>query len=244
MHTSFRGARHQAFEANEGDEILDYERLEHVGDAILGAEVTLLIVKAALLSNQTLALISSRLGFPSQLKASAAQTCQLRTNYIVQASLFEAYLALLLIEKGHAAFQAFVDAIYAPLVPVVVEAFRSAESAAIATPLLEPANYVGMLMEWTQERWRPGRRTATFNSSLRSGLDHKPLWSISCEVEQYNRSGTMDVRVYVGFGSTVAEAKRECVGVSSTPQLVLMQMIDLFFAGSAAFQACVELGLA
>lgn len=42
-HTSFRAAVHYPFEAPEHEEIADYERLEHVGDAILGAEVSLII---------------------------------------------------------------------------------------------------------------------------------------------------------------------------------------------------------
>ncbi|PRQ78189.1 hypothetical protein AAT19DRAFT_9257 [Rhodotorula toruloides] len=143
-HTSLYGARHQPFEAKEGEDVLDYERLEHVGDALLGAEVTLLVhklfprlvigirtlVKATLVSNQTLAIISSRLGFPSQLRAAAAQLYQLRINPLVQASMFEAYLAQLHIEKGHSAFQSFVTSLYSSLVPVVVQAFRSAKPAA------------------------------------------------------------------------------------------------------------------
>lgn len=43
IHSSARGAPRREFELLEGEEVTDYERLEHVGDALLGAEVTLLI---------------------------------------------------------------------------------------------------------------------------------------------------------------------------------------------------------
>ncbi|KAJ8293989.1 Thimet oligopeptidase [Rhodotorula toruloides] len=206
-HTSFYGARHQPFEANAGEDVLDYERLE--------------LVKSDLVSNQTLALISSRLGFPSQLRAAAAQLYQLRNNPLVQAALFEAYLAQLHVEKGHTAFQSFVTSLYSPLVPVVVQASRSAQPAPLTTALIGLVNYVGILMEWTQRtRGRDGR-TVTFAPSRCGGADHKPLWVASCKVEESKMRGVTDLSTYEGMGSSVAEAKRD-----------------------AAYQACLDLGLA
>ncbi|BGP33552.1 hypothetical protein JCM10296v2_005356 [Rhodotorula toruloides] len=222
-HTSFYGARHQPFEADVGEDVFDYERLEHVGEALLGAEVTLLLVKANLVSKEALALISSRLGFPAQLRAAAAQLYQLRNNPIVQASMFEAYLDQLHIEKGHSAFQLFVNSLFPPLVPVVVQAVRAAKPAAPVTPSIGSIKYVGVLMEWTQRTRGRGGRTVTFTPtpSRCGGLAHQPLWELSCTVQQHERQGVTDTREYEGMGSTVGEAKRD-----------------------AAYQACVDLGLA
>lgn len=201
------------------------------------------LVKSDLVSNQTLALISSRLGFPSQLRAAAAQLYQLRNNPLVQAALFEAYLAQLHVEKGHTAFQSFVTSLYSPLVPVVVQASRSAQPAPLTTALIGLVNYVGILMEWTQRtRGRDGR-TVTFAPSRCGGADHKPLWVASCKVEESKMRGVTDLSTYEGMGSSVAEAKRECVRhILSLPDDPLW--LTLSSACSAAYQACLDLGLA
>lgn len=63
--------------------------------------------------------------------------------------MLETYLAALYIEKGYFAFEGFVTAIYAQLVPVAIEALRSAKAFANSPAAIGPVNYVGMLLEWS-----------------------------------------------------------------------------------------------
>lgn len=125
-----------------------------------------------------------------------------------------AYLAALYIEKGHSAFEGFVTAIYAQLVPVAVQALRSERPLTNSPEAIGPVNYVGMLMEWAQRSRRPNARTITFGPSSRIGRHHEPLWSLTCKVQESKASGEVGVYEYCGMGSTVAEAKREYAQLS------------------------------
>ncbi|BEI83290.1 hypothetical protein CcaverHIS002_0311580 [Cutaneotrichosporon cavernicola] len=85
----------------------DYEKLEHVGDTIMGAMVTLLLqdlypnlpsgsatmLKAHLVSNETLAQICKREGLMENLRAAPSTLYTVQGQVKAQASVFEAYIA-------------------------------------------------------------------------------------------------------------------------------------------------------
>ncbi|WVW84834.1 hypothetical protein I302_106869 [Kwoniella bestiolae CBS 10118] len=89
------------------DRVLDYEKLEHIGDALLEAiAVTLLhelfpnfrqgsasIMRHRLVSNVTLAQVSCQYGLPQLLKSEPSLRYTLKKNEKVQASIFEAYIS-------------------------------------------------------------------------------------------------------------------------------------------------------
>ncbi|KAK6908042.1 hypothetical protein I203_102043 [Kwoniella mangroviensis CBS 8507] len=91
----------------EGQGSLDYEKLEHIGDALLEAIAVSLahelypnfrqgsasIMRHQLVSNATLAQISCQYGLPNLLKSEPSLRFTLRRNEKVQASIFEAYIA-------------------------------------------------------------------------------------------------------------------------------------------------------
>ncbi|GAA6053137.1 hypothetical protein JCM3770_002872 [Rhodotorula araucariae] len=221
-HTSAHGATHWTFEAPKGAQTSDYERLEHLGDALLGAEVTLLVheqyprlvvgvrtlVKAALVENQALALLSAAYDLPSQIVAAAAQAYSLQTNPGVRACVFEAFLAAIFEAHGPAVLRAFVRGVYRPLLAIAVEAVRplyavAPSYASAAGPAKPPPNYVGALHEWTQEH--PSRRRIVFGEAKHIGPDHARRWTIDCTVRGSGLSA--DGKAFSGEGATVKEAK-------------------------------------
>ncbi|BGP25987.1 ribonuclease III [Rhodotorula toruloides] len=218
-HSSFHSAQSWAFEAPEGEQILDYERLEHVGDALLGAEIALLIdeqyprlvtgvrslVKACLVENITLAQISQRLGLPEQILCSYGQALSIRANPGVQACVFESFLATLYTEQGPDALRCFVRAIYLPLLPATVEALRPLF--VTVSSMIGAVNYVGRLMEWQTKKGCPGR-SVQFKQGQRSGdVPHNLSWVVECAVSDI--ASGMGGETFVGTGTTIAKAKNE-----------------------------------
>ncbi|WOO83567.1 Ribonuclease 3 [Vanrija pseudolonga] len=102
-----RGAR-ASFE--EEQDAAHYEKLEHVGDAVLGMVVTAWLhelkpgfpcgtatkLKSHLVSNTTLSHLSGLYGFPQRMRADARLAPVLRAQTDVRAALFEAYVAAVL----------------------------------------------------------------------------------------------------------------------------------------------------
>ncbi|GAA5934750.1 hypothetical protein JCM3775_002047 [Rhodotorula graminis] len=216
-HSSAHGATHWKFEAPVEHPVQDYERLEHVGDALLGAEVTLMVheaypqlvvgvrslVKSSLVENELLALLSSAYGLPDQIRTAWAQSFSLRANPSVRACVFEAYLAAVYEEHGHAVMSAFVREVFKPLLPVAVEAMREVyvpPSAPVAVPyggLVR--NPVSALYEWTQ---RGARRSLSWGAPEGIGPPHCRTWSIQLCVKDGGES------VYhEGVADTVKAAK-------------------------------------
>ncbi|GAA5933749.1 ribonuclease III domain-containing protein [Sporobolomyces koalae] len=230
-HTSYRASSHYSFEAPADEPIHDYERLEHVGDALLGAEITLLVheryprivvgvrslVKAALVANSTLALISVNLGLPPRLLCASAQAFQCRNNPSIQACMFESYLATLHDEQGPTVLRAFIRSIYDPFLPLVIEAFRPFHS---HQSTLEPTmNYIGILMEWKVQRGFAGSRNLEFAQRMNDRKD-QAAWIVDCTFTDSTRPEFIEPRTTSGSQSSVQRAKNE-----------------------AAAHACKELGL-
>ncbi|ORY29150.1 ribonuclease III domain-containing protein [Naematelia encephala] len=108
-HSSYYAVPRRAtsLDVEGGDKLLDNEKLEHVGDGLLGAVVTVLLhdlfpnlkhgpatmLKAHLVRDATLAQLSRRYEFPSFLRAGKAATYNLISGEKTVANLFEAYIA-------------------------------------------------------------------------------------------------------------------------------------------------------
>ncbi|WVR09214.1 hypothetical protein IAU60_006276 [Kwoniella sp. DSM 27419] len=107
-HSSFVAKqRSGTLKFDEEDESSDNEKLEHVGDSILGTAVTLLLhdlyptmnpgtatrIKGSLVSNESLRQISHYYHLPLRLLAPAESLPVLRNGDRVPANLFEAYVA-------------------------------------------------------------------------------------------------------------------------------------------------------
>ncbi|EIW67697.1 hypothetical protein TREMEDRAFT_64292 [Tremella mesenterica DSM 1558] len=92
---------------DESRAVDDYEKLEHVGDALLGAVVNIMLhdmfpslkpgpatmLKSHLVKNQTLADISDRYGLPQQMRGDSSGLWVVRQQQKARASIFEAYIA-------------------------------------------------------------------------------------------------------------------------------------------------------
>ncbi|GJN90418.1 hypothetical protein Rhopal_003429-T1 [Rhodotorula paludigena] len=222
-HSSYYGATHWTFEAPEGEPVRDYERLEHVGDALLGAEVALLIddkyprlvvgvralVKSALVENSTLALLSSFYKIPPQILTAQAPAYSIQNNPNVQACVFEAYLAQLHAEKGAAVLRTFLRAVYDPLLNLVIDTLRplygASTSPSSGPPVPPPMNYIGRLQEWSCARGTSGR-LVHFAPGTKSGADHNAEWTVTCSVEDASADLTLK---HVGAGPSLAKAKAE-----------------------------------
>ncbi|GAA5850954.1 hypothetical protein JCM3766R1_003955 [Sporobolomyces carnicolor] len=219
-HTSFRAAVHYPFEAPEHEEIADYERLEHVGDAILGAEVSLIIhetyprlvvglrslVKAVLVANSTLALISEALGLPPRLLSAAAQAKQFRTNPYIQACLFESFLATLHDEQGPVVLRQFLRQVYEPILAVAVETYRPFHSHSDQVALDPSINYVGRLMEWKVQKGFGGCRTLDFASRRNDKID-QTTWTVECIISDSTVPELFEPKMTSAGHSSVKGAK-------------------------------------
>ncbi|GAA5832976.1 hypothetical protein JCM11251_006469 [Rhodosporidiobolus azoricus] len=234
-HTSYLGGTHWEFELPEGGQVLDYERLEHVGDALLGAEVTLLIhelyprlsvgartaAKSVCVCNATLSLLASRFDLPDQILAAQAQVYQYRSNPNIQACVFEAYLASLYEEQGPAAIRGLLRPIYTALLPVIIDTMRPFHTVQAETSTLPTRNYVGMILEWAQAKGSYGTREAAFSAAKESALGSERLWTIDLQLCDRRSPSLLVPKVVSGSASTVAKAKTD-----------------------AAYQACQAVGIA
>ncbi|KAL7422986.1 hypothetical protein Q5752_002284 [Cryptotrichosporon argae] len=104
MHSAARRA--QSFDIDAAP-VVDYEKLEHVGDSLLGASVAVFLhdlyptlaagpstmLKGQIVSNASLAKISARYGLPDRLQCKSAQFRVTRLQFKTQAGVFEAYVA-------------------------------------------------------------------------------------------------------------------------------------------------------
>ncbi|GAA5894172.1 hypothetical protein JCM6882_007594 [Rhodosporidiobolus microsporus] len=223
VHSSYRGGTHWEFELPEGEQPLDYERLEHVGDALLGAEVTLLIhelyprlsvgartaAKSVCVCNETLSLLATAFGIPSQILASQAQLLQHRQNANIQACVFEAFIAALYEEQGPAGVRDFLRPIYTPILPVVVDTMRPFHTVQAETAALPTRNFVGMILEWARAKGSNGTRGAAFGPGKESLAGTERLWTVEMEVFDQRNPDLPGSKVFRGSAATMAKAKTE-----------------------------------
>lgn len=191
---------------------------QHVGDALLGSESTLLIhelypklvvgaralIKSVLIENLTLSQLATAYGLPSTILTSAAQCASIQSNPGVQACVFEAYLAVLHDEHGPTTLRDFLRAIYEPLLPKLIDELRPLFLSAEAAAEDSSVNWVGRLCEWATQKGAVGRKVH-FGPPDRVGPSHAPDWRIQCHVEVQDAS--LPNRSFEAVASSVARAK-------------------------------------
>ncbi|KWU42397.1 ribonuclease III [Rhodotorula sp. JG-1b] len=219
QHVSYRGAVNWKFELPEGDTVTDYERLEHVGDALLGAEAALLLheryprlavgvralLKSALIENVTLAQLARAYEIPATILTSAAQESSLQNNVGVQACVFEAYLATIYDEKGGEALRGFLRDMFEPLLPILVDALRQIYSGDAPERSNPNTNHVGKLSEWSAQKGSSGRRVDFSTPERSAGPSHAPAWQITCTVN--SRKEALENLTFKSVAGSVAKAK-------------------------------------
>ena len=164
------------------------------------------LIKASLVSNSTLSLISVALGFPPRLLAASAQSFNLRKNPHIQACIFESYLASLHDEHGPVVLRKFLRAIYDPILPAVVEGFKPFHTTQLA--MEASINYVGLLMEWNMQKGFAGSRMVDFSQERNSGKD-EATWTVYCQYSDDTVEDLTASRTTTGAQSTVQRAKNE-----------------------------------
>ncbi|GAA5883455.1 hypothetical protein JCM3774_005957 [Rhodotorula dairenensis] len=221
QHVSYRGAVHWKFELPEGDVPTDYERLEHVGDALIGAEAAVLIhemyprltvgvrtiLKCALVENITLAQLARMYDVPVNILTSAAQASSIQSNKAVQACVFEAYVAAVYEERGGNELRRFLRKIWEPLLPTLVDALREIYNQSEDMTDGNPAsvNYVGKLGEWCVQKGAVGRRIDFSTPERTAGPSHAPLWHIKCTISSVTEA--LDDLTFESTAGSVAKAK-------------------------------------
>jgi hypothetical protein len=204
---------------------------QHVGDALLGGEVTLMIhekypqlviggrtlVKSALVENVTLSQLATAYKMHDRILAAAEQASILRNNTNVQASIFEAYLGAVHEEAGQAELRQFVRGVFDPLLPPVVETCRSLADQTHSTQEqvtvprrqkgpVAATGYIGALKEWAEEKGVHGRHVQ-YEKPTRFGPVLGRIQSVTCIVSP--QKGVP--HKFKGTAETVAKAKNECV---------------------------------
>lgn len=155
-----------------------YERLEFLGDRVLGLGVAELLYKAypkdsegelarrhsPLVSSETLVKIALELDLQNFLQAETKDFSKNRPS--VLADGVEALLAVLYLENGLGAAQKMIQRFWEPLVQEMVEAPKDPKSA---------------VQEWAHFHKKP---SPTYTLVKRSGPDHNPLFLVNVSIDK------------------------------------------------------------
>ncbi|WP_020593361.1 ribonuclease III [Kiloniella laminariae] len=157
-----------------------YERLEFLGDRVLGLVIADLLLRrfpsesegalakrfTALVRGETLAQVSVALGFDRYIVlAKGEEESGERDNPALQADVCEALIGALYLDGGYAAAQRFVDLNWEPLINL---------------KLAPPQDAKTTLQEWAQGRGLP---LPAYREVGRSGPPHAPMFEIEVTVK-------------------------------------------------------------
>ncbi len=156
------------------------ERLEFLGDAILGAVVCELLykqypeylegdltkIKSVVVSRQTCAKISEALGMQEFLILGKGMTTSPQIPMSVLADVFESLLAAIYLDGGHASSREFIEKHIGPEIEMVV----AGESG---------SNYKSLLQQLAQ---REHSLTPTYRLDDEKGPDHSKCFKIAAQV--------------------------------------------------------------
>lgn len=168
---------HASLQKKEGD----YERLEFLGDRVLGLVVATLLYKAfphenegdlakrhtALVQQKTLVDVALALDLPSHLRLSSGEKKAggLHKDTILSDAV-EALIGAIYLDGGYAKAEKFITRIWK-------------DKLAAATP---PEDAKTMLQEWAQARGLP---LPEYRVLSKAGSDHAPIFEIGVEVEGF-----------------------------------------------------------
>jgi ribonuclease-3 len=157
-----------------------YERLEFLGDRVLGLIVAEMLLKAfpqeeegpiakrhaGLVRKETLAEVAVQIGLPAYiLMSTGEETSGGRQNSAITSDVCEAIIAAIYRIGGLGAAQRFVEPLWRPFLERELEPPRDAKTS---------------LQEWLQGRGQP---LPTYEIVERSGPDHAPVFTIAATVK-------------------------------------------------------------
>jgi ribonuclease-3 len=163
-----------------GGRRVNYERLEFLGDRVLGLAVSDLLLRrfpdeaegklavrlSALVRQDRLAAVGAAIGLGHHLRMARAEGADAaRAQAAALADCLEAVIGALFLDGGWPAAQRFVEAHWAPLIAAEPRAVKDAKTA---------------LQEWAQGRGLGLPRYAVVASE---GPDHSPSFSVSVAIE-------------------------------------------------------------
>ena len=156
------------------DSVHSYERLEFLGDRVLGLVVAQMLLDrfpdedegeigrrfAALVNAESLSQVGAELRLSDHILAGPGVT-----NEAIVADVVEALIAAMYRDGGFAVAEAFVRRIWEPLIETVVRPPRDPKTA---------------LQEWAQAG---GRGLPNYHELARKGPDHAPLFTVEVRLE-------------------------------------------------------------
>lgn len=158
-----------------------YERLEFLGDRVLGLIISDLLYHTyphesegelarrftELVREETVADVARQLGLPNFL---ITDENDLRDNQSVLADVCEACLGALYLDKDYALVQQFVIPLWTPIMKQNKQAPKDAKSE---------------LQEWSQKK---GKNLPTYTVVNKTGLDHAPVFDIEVKIKGYGHA--------------------------------------------------------
>lgn len=173
----------QALRLSHNGRPAGYERLEFLGDRVLGLVVAEMLYRrfpneregamakrfVALVREETLAGVAQDLGLPALLSTNETA---LRHNASVLSDVCEAIIAALYLDQGLAAVQTFMDPIWSHLIEAEVQIPQDAKSA---------------LQEWAQKKFKV---LPTYTLLSRTGPDHSPVFTVQVQIGDRTITGT------------------------------------------------------
>ncbi len=159
-----------------------YERLEFLGDRVLGVVIAEMLLKRypdesegqlaprfnALVRREACADAARRMGFDEAVVVSASERdVQGQVSEQILADACEAVIAALYLDAGLDAARAFIAKAWAPLIE------------ALASDMRDPKT---TLQEWAQGPKGGGRGTPSYRILERSGPDHAPSFRVAVSV--------------------------------------------------------------
>lgn len=173
----------QALRLSHNGRPAGYERLEFLGDRVLGLVVAEMLYRrfpneregamakrfVALVREETLAGVAQDLGLPALLSTNETA---LRHNASVLSDVCEAIIAALYLDQGLAAVQAFMEPIWSRLIEAEVQIPQDAKSA---------------LQEWAQKKFKV---LPTYTLLSRTGPDHSPVFTVQVQIGDRTITGT------------------------------------------------------
>ncbi len=188
-------------DAGRGDGARDYERLEFLGDRVLGlvmaeelfnrypdeGEGLLARRLNQLVRRETCAEVARNLSLHELMRtAKTAERKQVQASLKVLADLCESVIAAIYLDQGLEAARKFIISRWEPLFARHEKAPRDAKSA---------------LQEWAAARGLP---PPTYREVSRTGPDHAPVFTVSVRVENLGEE--------TGMGASKRAAEQEAAG--------------------------------
>ena len=173
----------EALQLSSGGKRPTYERLEFLGDRVIGLVVAEMLYQkfpkedegamakrfVALTREETLADIARNIGLPDLIKTSQDT---LRQNDSVLSDVCEAVMAAIYLDKGLPAVREFMDPLWGPILDAEIQVPQDAKSA---------------LQEWCQKKYK---EIPTYELMERTGPDHQPVFQVQVQIRKRKALGS------------------------------------------------------